>query len=87
MAYSGKLGSTRPDKRGYATVLTDLGISASKPWELTCKGYSDGTSAAGALKSASDKYAGMIREDYKKIGVGAAADPEGTVYWCFIFTE
>jgi uncharacterized protein YkwD len=86
MAYSGKVGSTRPNKSGYSTVLTELGFSVSKPMELTCKGYSDGASAVGAVKSGAgiDR---MTDGNYKKIGVGAAANPEGTIYWSIFFSE
>ena len=86
MAYSGKVGSTRPNKSSYSTVLTDLGYSVSKPMELTCKGYSDGSSAVGAMKSGAgiDR---MTSSEYKKIGVGAAANPEGTIYWSVFFSE
>ena len=86
MAYSGKVGSKRPGGGAYSTVLSDLGISFSKPWELTCKGYRDSSSAVGAIKGPSGNYSGMTSESYKKIGVGVAADPEGNLYWSFIFT-
>ena len=85
MAYSGKVGSKRPGGGAYSTVLSDLGISASKPWELTCKGYKDSSSAVGAIKASSENYSGMTSESYRKIGVGVAADPEGNLYWSFIF--
>ncbi len=86
MAYSGKVGSTRPNKSGYSTVLTDLNYTVSKPMELTCKGYSDGASAVGALKSGAGLDR-MTADNYKKIGVGVAANPEGTLYWSVFFSE
>ena len=86
MAYSGKVGSSRPGGKVYSTVLTDLGINASKPMELTCKGYTDGASAVGAVKT-DEGLDRMTSESYKKIGVGAAANPEGTIYWSIMFTD
>ncbi len=87
MAYSGKVGSARPSGSSYSTVLTDLGYSFSKPWELTCKGYKDSSSAVGAIKSSSANYSGITDANHKKIGVGVAADPEGNLYWSFIFAD
>ena len=87
MAYSGKVGSKRPGGSGYASVLTDLGLSNPKPWELTCKGYSDSSSAVNAIKASDANYSGITGDSYKKIGIGVAADPEGNLYLCFIFTE
>ncbi len=87
MAYSGKVGSKRPGGSGYASVLTDLGLSNPKPWELTCKGYSDSSSAVNAIKASDANYSGITGDSYKKIGIGVAADPEGNLYWSFIFTE
>ncbi len=87
MAYSGKVGSSRPGGGAYSTVLNDLGYSYSRPWELTCKGYSSSSSAVGAIKGSSANYSGITSESYKKIGVGVAADPEGNLYWSFIFAE
>ena len=33
------------------------------------------------------EVADITGDSYKKIGIGVAADPEGNLYWSFIFTE
>lgn len=87
MAYSGKLGSTRPDKTNYRTVYSDIGYTYENAIELTCKGYSGADGAVGAWKNGSSSADAMTNSTYKKIGVGVAQAPDGSIYWCVEFSD
>ncbi len=85
MAYSGKVGAKRPDGSPAYDILDDMGISYGYAIPFTAKGYKSGSSAIEAMKGSN--YENMISGNYTKIGVGAAADPDGTVYWCVFLSS
>lgn len=87
MAYSGKLSSTRPGGSKYSTVLRDLDIKYTNCIELTCKGYSSGSEAANAWLSDSGSKSAINKDEYAKVGIGAAKSPDGIVYWCLILSD
>ena len=87
MAYSGTIGSKRPDGSSCYTVLDDLDIESKSEFELTCKGYTGGAEAVDALKAKKANATQMTSETYTKVGVGAASNPEGIMYFCIIFIK
>ena len=87
MAYSGKIGSKRPSGSSCYTVLTDLGIDSKSSFELTSKGQSSASAAVSALKGTNANMTQFKNENYNKIGVGVASNPEGILYYCLIIIK
>ena len=85
-AYTGSLEHKRPNGSSCDTVLSDLGIEWTGRGENVAKGYTDGTQAIQAFKKSSAHYKNMVSEEFTDIGIGVAAAPDGTLYWCMILT-
>lgn len=82
MAWTGKTAQNRPDGSKSQTVLADLKIEFTNYAEISATGNEDGAVFGKALSEKS----GVLKPEFKKIGVGLAQGPDGEYYWCVIFT-
>ena len=74
-------------EKGVENVSDVIGFSLmGGRGENVAKGYTDGTQAVQAFKKSSAHYKNMVSEEFTDIGIGVAAAPDGTLYWCMILT-
>ena len=77
---------TRPDGRGFGTVLTDNGITYRGAGENIAWGQKTPEAVMTAWMNSAGHRANILDPNFKKIGVGHRQSSSGTHYWTQLFT-
>ena len=77
---------TRPDGRGFSTVLTDNGIRFNGAGENIAWGQKSPEQVMEAWMNSDGHRANILNAKFTKIGVGHYQDATGTNYWAQLFT-
>ncbi len=77
---------TRPDGRGFGTVLTDNGITYRGAGENIAWGQKTPEAVMTAWMNSAGHRANILDPDFKKIGVGQRQSSSGIHYWTQLFT-
>ncbi len=77
---------TRPDGRGFGTVLTDNGITYRGAGENIAWGQKTPEAVMTAWMNSAGHRANILDPNFKKIGVGHRQSSSGIHYWTQLFT-
>ncbi len=87
IAWSGKHSHRRPNGRTCFTILKDAGFDEGYAGENIGWGYETAADVCDAWKNSETHLKNILDPDFKKIGIGVAADPDpdGKLCWTQIF--
>lgn len=87
MAKAGNLSHTRPGGKSCFTVFKEVGIDCQTCGENIAYGQSTPQDVFSGWRSSPGHNRNMLDSDYKKIGIGVAADEQGRLYWVQLFAS
>ncbi len=89
IAWSGEHSHRRPNGRTCFTILKDAGIKDGYAGENIGWGYETAQDVCEAWKNSETHLKNILDPEFKKIGIGVAADPDpdGKLCWTQIFMD
>ncbi len=83
IAWSGKHSHTRPNGKKFSSILKDAGITKGTVGENIGWGYGSVEDVCQAWKESESHYKNIMDPEFKKIGIGIAADPDPDKLFCW----
>lgn len=87
LASAQRASGARPDGRNMSTIFTDIGSEYTASYESVAFGYDDGEDCFDALESNSTHTSNWKQKSINRIGVGAACDSSGRMYYVVFYAE
>ena len=89
IAWSGRFSHYRPNGKYFSSILRDAGITKGTAGENIGRGYGTPEEVCAAWKASETHYENIMNPEFKKIGIGVAADPDpdGKLCWSQLFID
>lgn len=89
IAWSGRHSHTRPNGKYFQSLIKEAGIESGFVGENIGWGYTTARDVCEAWKASKTHYENIMNPDFKKTGIGIAADPDpdGNLCWANLFID
>lgn len=89
IAWSGRHTHTRPNGKYFHSLIKEAGIESGFVGENIGWGYTTAHDVCEAWKASKTHYENIMNPDFKKTGIGIAADPDpnGNLCWANLFID
>lgn len=89
IAWSGRHSHVRPNGKYFQTLIKEAGIETGFVGENIGWGYKTALAVCEAWKASETHYENLMNPDFKKTGIGVAADPDpdGNLCWANLFID
>ena len=89
IAWSGRHSHTRPNGKYFHSLIKEAGVETGFVGENIGWGYTTARDVCEAWKASQTHYENIMNPDFKKTGIGIAADPDpdGNLCWANLFID
>ncbi len=89
IAWSGRHSHTRPNGKYFHSLIKEAGVESGFVGENIGWGYTSARDVCEAWKASKTHYENLMNPDFKKTGIGIAADPDpdGNLCWANLFID
>lgn len=89
IAWSGRHSHTRPNGKYFHSLIKEAGVESGFVGENIGWGYTTARDVCEAWKASETHYENLMNPDFKKTGIGIAADPDpdGNLCWANLFID
>ncbi len=89
IAWSGRHSHTRPNGKYFHSLIKEAGVESGFVGENIGWGYTTARDVCEAWKASKTHYENIMNPDFKKTGIGIAADPDpdGNLCWANLFID
>lgn len=89
IAWSGRHSHTRPNGKYFHSLIKEAGLESGFVGENIGWGYTTARDVCEAWKASKTHYENIMNPDFKKTGIGIAADPDpdGNLCWANLFID
>lgn len=89
IAWSGRHSHTRPNGKYFHSLIKEAGVESGFVGENIGWGYTTARDVCEAWKASKTHYENLMNPDFKKTGIGIAADPDpdGNLCWANLFID
>lgn len=89
IAWSGRHSHTRPNGKYFHSLIKEAGVETGFVGENIGWGYTAALAVCEAWKASETHYENLMNPDFKKTGIGIAADPDpdGNLCWANLFID
>lgn len=89
LAWSGRHSHTRPNGKYFQSLIKEAGVESGFVGENIGWGYTTALAVCEAWKASETHYENLMNPDFKKTGIGIAADPDpnGNFCWANLFID
>lgn len=89
IAWSGRHSHTRPNGKYFHSLIKEAGVESGFVGENIGWGYTTARDVCEAWKASQTHYENLMNPDFKKTGIGIAADPDpdGNLCWANLFID
>ena len=89
IAWSGRHSHTRPNGKYFHSLIKEAGVESGFVGENIGWGYTTARDVCEAWKASKTHYENLMNPDFKKTGIGIAADPDpdGNFCWANLFID